>query len=302
MTTGTRIVIAVALLALVAAGSMALVQHGVYGWTVFIAIPICAGGIVSWAFRPCTAGQAVSVGVVTGFVGSCFFLVTGVEGIICVVMALLPAIVLSVLGSLLVYGCFGFEENRATATLLLLPMTLWFDTHAKPPVYAVRTSLVVNASPEHVWKYAVAFPEIAGPRDWVLRTGVAYPMRTRLLRAGLGAPRYCDLSTGPVVERVTAWEPPYLLRFRVLSTPPAMEETGLYGPVFPKHLTGYYISKQGEFKLTALSGGRTLLEGTSWYQHGLWPAEYWRWWSDAIVHHIHMRVLEHIRLLAERES
>jgi hypothetical protein len=138
-------------------------------------------------------------------------------------MALLPAIVLSILGSLLVYGCFGLEENRTAAMGLLLPMAFWFDTHAKPPVYAVRTSLVVNASPEHVWKYAVAFPNITESRDWVLRTGVAYPMRTRLLGTGLGAPRYCDLSTGPVVERVTAWEPPYLLRFRVLSTPPAMK-------------------------------------------------------------------------------
>lgn len=302
MTRRTRALIALALLVLVAAGSVALVQHGTYGWTVFIAIPVCAGGIVCWASRPRTAGKAVSTGVLTGIVGSCFFLVTGIEGLICVVMALLPAIVLSVLGSLLVYCCFGFEENRTATMVLFLPVAFWFDTHATPPVYAVRTSLVVNASPEHVWEHAVEFPEIAERRDWVLRTGVAYPTRTRMAGMGLGASRYCDLSTGPVVERVTAWEPPYLLRFRVLSTPRAMTETGLYGPVFPKHLTGYYISKQGEFRLTRLSEGRTLLEGTSWYQHGLWPAEYWRWWSDAIVHHIHMRVLEHIRYLSERGS
>jgi hypothetical protein len=48
-----------------------------------------------------------------------------------------------------------------------------------------------------------------------------------------------------------------------------------------------------------MANNRTLLEGTTWYRHGLWPAEYWRWWSDAIIHRIHMRVLTHIRTLAE---
>ena len=62
------------------------------------------------------------------------------------------------------------------------------------------------------------------------------------------------------------------------------------------------ISKEGQFRLIALGPHRTRVEGTSWYQHGLWPAQYWRLWSDAIVYRIHMRVLEHIRALAEADS
>jgi len=31
------------------------------------------------------------------------------------------------------------------------------------------------------------------------------------------------------------------------------------------------------------------------------PGIYWRLWSDYIVHKIHLRVLEHIRTLAEME-
>lgn len=30
------------------------------------------------------------------------------------------------------------------------------------------------------------------------------------------------------------------------------------------------------------------------YRHRLWPSAYWRLWSDAIIHRIHMRVLRHI--------
>ncbi|MBV9083562.1 MAG: hypothetical protein JOZ62_12860 [Acidobacteriaceae bacterium] len=131
------------------------------------------------------------------------------------------------------------------------------------------------------------------------RTGIAFPERTRIKGHGVGATRYCDLSTGPVIERVTFWDEPRMLRFTVISTPPSMRETGLYGPVESKHLNGYFVSKQGQFTLTPLPGGRTLVKGTSWYQHGLWPAEYWRWWCDAIVHRTHRIVLQHIRKLSE---
>jgi hypothetical protein len=31
----------------------------------------------------------------------------------------------------------------------------------------------------------------------------------------------------------------------------------------------------------------------------MWPAGYWRRWSDAVVHRIHLRVLRHIKRLAE---
>jgi hypothetical protein len=183
---------------------------------------------------------------------------------------------------------------------VLIPVSLFYDGHAKPPVYSVTTSIVVNASPERVWKYAAAFPDITAEPDWVLRTGLAYPIRTRIEGEGAGASRRCDLSTGTVQEHVVVWDEPHLLRFVVTTTPPPMSEMGLYGPIYPKHLNGYYLSKQGQFALTPLPGGRTLVVGTSWYRHGLWPAEYWRWWSDAVIHHIHRRVLEHIRMLSER--
>jgi hypothetical protein len=64
-------------------------------------------------------------------------------------------------------------------------------------------------------------------------------------------------------------------------------------------LHGRVISKEGRFRWIALGPHRTRVEGASSYQHGLWPAQYWRLWSDAIIHRIHLRVLDHIRTLAE---
>ena len=71
--------------------------------------------------------------------------------------------------------------------------------------------------------------------------------------------------------------------------------------VTPPHiLRNYMRSRRGQFRLAALSDRRTLLEGTTWYQHNMWPAGYWKMWSDVIIHRIHGRVLKHIKRLAEQ--
>ncbi len=295
-----RVFLSIVLFAVLLIGALALARSGTYGWTLFIVLPVIAGALGTWSFRPATAGRALRIGATIGTVGCGLFLLLGAEGYICVLMALPVVLPLTAAGSLLAYwGGASPEGKRPVGMALLVPVSMLVDLKAKPPVYSVTTSIVVSAAPERVWKHVVAFPEITDEADWVLRTGLAYPIRTRIEGSGVGVPRTCDLSTGTVQERVVVWNEPRLLRFVVTATPPAMREMGLYGPIHPRHLNGYYISKEGQFELSPLPGGRTLVVGTSWYQHGLWPAAYWRWWSDAVVHHIHRRVLDHIRALSE---
>jgi hypothetical protein len=293
--------ICVSMLVLLLGCALALSHGGNYGWTLFVSIPVLAGALAGAISRPTTVEAAVRDGAITGAAGCGLFLLLGAEGFICVLMAMPIVIPLAILGSVLIYWCRKPRKSPA-AMALLLPVSLFYDAHSIPPVYSVTTSIAVNAPPERVWKSVVAFPDIPGQPDWALSTGFAYPLRTRIDGTGIGAPRHCDLSTGTVEERVVAWDEPHRLRFLVTATPPAMREMGVYGPIYPKHLDGYYISKQGEFELTPLPGGRTLVTGTSWYQHGLWPASYWRLWSDLVVHHIHRRVLKHIRALSERPA
>lgn len=303
MSRNLRIVTSVLSFFALIAASFFLTQHGTYGWTLFVLQPSVAGALGVWSFRPQTIGKAAKLGALIGLGGSAMFLLLGREGFICVLMALPILVPLTIVGSLLAYwgGTLGSQRQPA-ALCLLIPVSMFYDVNAKPPVYSVSTQVVVKAPPERVWKYIVAFPDITEEPDWVLSTGIAYPIRTRIEGSGVGAPRDCDLSTGTVKERVVIWDEPHLLRFVVTETPPAMKERGLYGPITPKHLNGYYIGKGGQFTLTPLSEGRTLVVGTSWYQHGLWPAEYWRWWSDSVVHHVHTRVLEHIRKLSEENG
>jgi hypothetical protein len=67
-------------------------------------------------------------------------------------------------------------------------------------------------------------------------------------------------------------------------------------------LHGYLQCQEGELRLTALSGGKTLLEGTTWYTDRIWPSQYWQVWSDLMIHHIHLRVLNHIKNLSEQPT
>ena len=98
------------------------------------------------------------------------------------------------------------------------------------------------------------------------------------------------------------WDEPNRLAFSVASSPPPMQEWTPYAEIHPPHLKGFLVSRRGQFLLTALPGGRTRLEGTTWYQHNLWPAGYWQLWSDTVIHHIHWRVLQHIKREAERSA
>ena len=61
-------------------------------------------------------------------------------------------------------------------------------------------------------------------------------------------------------------------------------------------------SKRGEFRLIPLPGGRTRLEGSTWYELDMGPSVYWKVFADALIHAIHERVLEHIASEAERGS
>jgi hypothetical protein len=284
-------------IAIAVGAGYACARTGFYGLTLFLVMPMLVGSALTAIVRPASAARGTLLGGAATAAGLLGFYLGGAEGLGCVLMAS-PLIVLAGAfgGYIVVIARRSGARPRDAALLLLLPpASLTFDVTAKPPLYEVRTTIEIAAPPERVWRNVVAVHELPEPAEWYFRTGLAYPIRARID----GDVRYCDFSTGTFVEPVVIRDEPRLLRFRVTDNPAPMREWSPYGEVNPKHLHGYLVSEQGQFRLTALPGGRTLLEGTSWYRHGLWPAQYWRWWSDAIIHRIHLRVLNHIRNLSE---
>jgi hypothetical protein len=307
MTSARRVTAIVVTASVLAALAVLLIKTGMYGWTLFLVLPIAAGALGALLANPTSAGKAAAAGMAANAIASLGFLAFGLEGAMCIGMALPLALPLGALGGWLVYAAMHRPRAMApgTAMLMLLPLslgTMGFDMTAKPHVFKVQSSIEIAAPAERVWENVVSFSELPPPDQWYFKTGIAYPIRARIDGTGPGAIRYCEFSTGPFVEPIQVWDQPRLLRFSVAQNPAPMNEWSPYGPIVTKHLHGYLVSKQGQFLLTPLSNGHTLLQGTTWYQHGLWPETYWTPWSNAIIHRIHMRVLNHIKNLSEAKG
>ena len=226
------------------------------------------------------------------------------EGIICLIMALPIGLFFTWFGHWIGYKILQSKIGNASATIIILflsvPSLMAFENVQADKEYlrSVTTSIEISASPEQVWKNVIEFPELKDPTELIFKTGIAYPLNATINGNGVGAVRHCNFSTGSFVEPITAWDEPRLLKFSVEEQPEPMKELSFYD-IHPNHLHGYWVSKQGQFKLTQLSNGHTLLEGTTWYVNKIKPNIYWTVWSDYIVHKIHQRVLEHIKTQAE---
>jgi hypothetical protein len=284
-----------------------------YGWGLFVALPFAMGfaaALIYGVRQPRSLGSCIGVASLSVTLLGVGLLGLAVEGVFCLLMAMPIALPLASFG-----GAFGYVVQRRrwfpdgapaflSALLLFVPGIQWIEHVAAPvpPVYVVRTEINIQAPPEKVWKQVVAFSEIPPPTEWMFRAGIAYPIRAQIQGIGIGAERHCVFSTGAFVEPIEVWDEPRKLKFSVTSNPAPMEEWTPYSHIEPHHLHGFLVSNGGQFLLTPLPNGATRLEGTTWYRHGLWPAAYWRLWSDAIIHRIHLRVLRHIREQAENQA
>ena len=276
-----------------------------YGWGLFVGLPFCMGllAVLTHSYHfPRSYGESLRVAVLPVLILGGLLLLVAIEGFVCILMAAPLALALAVLGGSLGHviqaAHWGRRNSPAILSMVVLLTPGFYGierlTGPQPGVFEVKSAIEIDAPPEQVWQKTVAFTEIPPPKEVLFRAGIAYPIRAEMLGHGPGAVRNCVFSTGPFVEPITIWDEPRLLRFRVTANPAPLNELTPYGHIEPEHLHGYFESHQGQFLLTELPGGRTRVEGTTWYSHSMWPESYWHWWSGYIIHRIHMRVLEHI--------
>ncbi|MDX2176920.1 MAG: hypothetical protein SF028_10675 [Candidatus Sumerlaeia bacterium] len=276
---------------------------GTYGLGIFVGMPFIQGFLAAKIGGADSFGASLRAASWGLLLCGAALLVFAIEGIICLLMASPLAFALSALGAYC--GHLSNVADDPTRRWPILPMalipSLFLSIGAEgvrprePALREVVTRVRIAAPPETVWAQVVAFPEIAPPREWYFRAGIAWPVRARIEGEGLGAVRYCEFSTGAFVEPVTVWEPARRLAFDVVENPPAMRELSPWGDLRTPHLSGYVVSKRGQFLLIPDGSGGTILEGTTWYAHRFWPQAYWSVFADGLIHRIHLRVLEHIR-------
>jgi Polyketide cyclase / dehydrase and lipid transport len=281
-----------------------------YGGALFLGTPVVMGAMSGYAFNRAgrqPVGATLGAALLGVVLASGLLLLFALEGAICIAMALPPAFAGSALGALFGRGVALRRDpplgRLSYVLLLLVPLLAGFESLPRPaPLFEVASSVEIDAPPERVWPHVVGFGELPRETEWAFALGIASPRRARIVGEGVGAVRHCEFSTGPFVEPITRWEPPHRLSFDVTSQPPPMQEWSPYRNVHPPHLDGYLRSRRGEFRLVPLPGGRTRLEGSTWYTLQLAPLTYWRPWSDALIGTIHGRVLRHVKALAEAQA
>jgi uncharacterized membrane protein YhaH (DUF805 family) len=280
-----------------------------YGISLFLGTPFVIGALTAYLFnRRYPASELESQQVVL-FTLACVAgvaVVTAAEGAVCLLMAAPLGIGIGAMGAALGRRIALRDHGpvmHAMLALLVLPTSAVIDRgDATTDLREVRSSIIIDAPSEAVWKHVISFPPLAEPSDLVFRVGIAYPKRAEIRGAGVGAVRYCIFSTGAFVEPITVWEPGHRLAFDVRTQPRPLQEWSPYADIAPPHLDGYFRSQRGEFRIIALADGRTRLEGSTWYEMRLQPAAYWVLFGDLLIARIHQRVLRHIQAVTESEQ
>ena len=277
-----------------------------YGATLFFGTPFITGLASSYLFNlRASRSWSGSFAVAAASVALCGLgmLLFALEGVICLVMAAPIVLPLGMFGAPL--GKFLVDRRRGLhrefiGALLVVPLLATVE--AQFPAgdeFVVVSSIDIAAPPAEVWRQVIAFPEITERPEWFFRLGISCPTGARISGSGVGATRECLFTTGTFVEPITAWDEPRRLAFDVREQPAPMFELTPYRHIHPPHLDGAFLSTRGEFELLPLPDGGTRLTGRTWYTLDIRPHTYWTIWTDWIIHRIHMRVLRHIKQVAE---
>ncbi|HEX8527035.1 hypothetical protein [Allosphingosinicella sp.] len=273
-----------------------------------IGAPVGSAAVAVWVADPRGEGSTGEHAAVGLFV-AILMIVVGLgffgEGGVCVLMAAPIFFPFALIAALLAGRLRRRRSGRLYATTLpLLPLILLqVDTQVEPPMRAeaVTDSVVVEASPESVWRHLVEVrnirPEELGwtfTQDWA---GVPKPLDARLEGRGVGAIRHVSWGGGiRFGEEITHWQEGRALawRFRFArdSIPADVE----------RHIrvdSAYLSVDGGDYRLEPLPGGRTRVWLTTRYRLKTHLNAYCAWWGRIMIGDFHSNVLEVIRRRAE---
>jgi hypothetical protein len=215
------------------------------------------------------------------------------EGAVCLLIGFPILFVCGFAGVLV--GRLLFKSKTATINLSVIPLlliaTLAEGKMRQDQQSFVEDRLLIDVPAAEVWNYVVSFPSInAAPNYWLNAVGLPSPLATTCQGAFVGAARECIFSDGLVFkERVSEITPARLLTFEIVGQPSNPE------------LLGHLTLHRGQFQLINNNNGTSTLVGRSWYTLHMRPLWYFDWWTRDVTSHVHLRVMEHIKTLAERE-
>jgi hypothetical protein len=267
--------------------------EGWFMWPSFVLLPLFVGLIAAWFYRRLNRSLGITFldALWVSLVGVAAAAVILREGVVCLVIVF-PALYLLILTGLLI-GRVWFRPDYSRLQLSIFPLLILLvltDAFYHSTERAVVTDeILIHATPDQVWPYVLAFPEIPDRPDyWIFRLGLPYPTRTTNGGDFVGADRQCMFSDGIVIrERVAEFVPREKLTFDIVEQPTHPEAYG--------HITLH----RGQFVLRDNGDGTTTLFGSSWYTLHVRPLWYFDLWTRDMTRAVHLRVMNHVRHLSE---
>lgn len=262
----------------------------------FILLPFIMGVVSAWCWRNLRLKTKALIGysVLNGAMAILLsFLFLG-EGVICLL------IVSPLIFGFVIMGAFAgrrmFKKKDTTLNIGVFSLLffvfiadLFSDHHYEN---LVSDEIIINASPEEVWENIVAFERIEEEsKFWLFRLGMPSPVESTVEGYYKGAGRKCIFSNGYVFdEEMVIFEPGRNLTFDITGQPRDPE------------IMGHIDILRGQFLLKDNGDGSTTLTGNSWYRLYVFPSWYFDIWARSITRNVHLRVMEHVRQLSEKNT
>jgi hypothetical protein len=161
---------------------------------------------------------------------------------------------------------------------------------APDSLHVVRNSVVIEASPEAVWRQIVRVPAIgreeqrSSPLYWI---GLPRPVEATLAGEGIGAVRHASFEGGLVfVETVTEWENLRSLGFSIerdRSSVPNEPLGAIGGPLFDM--------LDGRYEIEPVAAGRVILHLSSTHRLSTTFNWYAGLWTEPIMSELQRSIL-----------
>lgn len=278
----------------------------VYGWGLFVLAPMLMGWVTGYLANRrvlLSRGHTFKLVVITASLGGLMLVLFALEGFICLLMAAPLAILGAGFGGALGRDMAIQRRDQANPVMMsvaVLPLVFALESSVPAQLtLASHESIEIDAPPTAVWRAITASRDVMPSPALPFRLGLAYPISADLRSEGVGAVRVGRFSTGAAHERITVWKPGRQLAFKVLDTPPVMQELSPWRTVHAPHTVGYFQTEWTSFDIRPISSARTRLTVRAKHVLRLDPAPYWEPIARWAISTNNRRVLRHYRARSE---
>lgn len=290
----TRSVGVVVFVALVLLAGFAALRYGLinYGIVMFMLFPVAIGFVLGvQAVRFTRLFWYTMLGILI-FCG--LLLALGLEGMICVLMAL-PLLLAAVgFGYFLGWLITRQDDSRddvlddpPSLRLSLLPLILLLVAGPieraltpKPVLLTIKTSIELPYSAAQVYEAVLSMDTLDADKPILMKLGLPAPYKCVLDREAIGARRTCYFPNGKIVSQMTALDKPYGFSMKVT-------DYTLMGLRWFRFEDASYVFEA--------SGDKTRITRLTSYRSNLNPRWYWGFFERWGIEQEHQYVLASLR-------